>query len=139
MNLNGWKPASQFEGLIVESTLPALVTKLNGSVIASGAGFSVDLRAGCSPVENQQDIGSCVANAIVSDLEYLQIQQTGQYTDLSRMFLYYNARLLHNDVDKDKGSYIHLAMDSLKKLGTCAEATFPYDTNNVFMRPSWES
>lgn len=116
------------------------MTKLNGSApLAPGAGTLVDLRQWCSPVENQQDIGSCVANAIVSDLEFLQILHGLPYTDLSRMFLYYNARLLLSETDKDEGSYISLAMGTLKTHGVCPESVFPYDTSKVFMRPTWEA
>jgi C1A family cysteine protease len=55
------------------------------------------------------------------------------------MFVYYNARLLHNDVDKDSGSFISLAMQSLKQQGVCTEETFPYDVSKVFMRPTWNA
>ena len=34
---------------------------------------SVDLRPKCSPVENQQSIGSCTSNALVGNLEYLEM------------------------------------------------------------------
>ena len=32
----------------------------------------VDLRAGCSPVEDQGQLGSCTANALVGNLEFLE-------------------------------------------------------------------
>lgn len=140
-HLKGWRAETQTmrDSVLTENKLPALITKLNGSVVANGAGTLVDLRSGCSPVENQQDIGSCVANAIVSDLEFLMIQQGTPYVDLSRMFVYYNARLLLNETDKDDGSYVSLAMSTLKKEGVCPESTYPYDTDKVFMRPTWEA
>lgn len=83
--------------------------------------------------------GNCVANAIVSNLEFLEIKNGLKYTDLSRMFLYYNARLETNTTQEDKGSNISAAFGTLKKHGVCSEKTYPYDPSKVFMRPSWRS
>jgi hypothetical protein len=33
---------------------------------------AVDLRQGCPPVENQGELGSCTANALVGNLEFLE-------------------------------------------------------------------
>ena len=97
----------------------------------------VDLRSKCPAVYNQYSIGSCVANAIVGDLEFLELMEGIPYTHLSRMFVYYNARLEMNETDKDDGSIISLAMGTLTKQGVASEATCPYDTGNVFLRPDW--
>ncbi|MBU1736272.1 MAG: hypothetical protein KJ692_13680, partial [Verrucomicrobia bacterium] len=34
----------------------------------------VDLRAGCSPVEDQENLGSCTAQALVGALEFLELR-----------------------------------------------------------------
>jgi C1A family cysteine protease len=102
-------------------------------------GNTVDLRRLCSPVENQWHVGSCVANAIVGALEMLKIRDTGKHTELSRLFLYYNSRLMHRAVNVDKGTYIRLAMGTLAGLGTCTEAKWSYDPARVNIRPSWGS
>jgi C1A family cysteine protease len=99
----------------------------------------VDLRKWCSPVEFQADVGSCGANATVGDLEFLQIRNGLPYVDLSRLFLYYNARVVLNDAERDSGTFIRLLMSTLTTLGTCSEELWPYDTNKVFVRPSWDS
>lgn len=99
----------------------------------------LDLRKWCSPVEDQSSAGSCVGNAVVGGLEFLQIRNGLPYTDLSRLFVYYNSRLMHGDHDKDDGTYIRIAMGTLTSLGTCSEKKWPYDLNNLFIRPSWGS
>lgn len=99
----------------------------------------VDLRQWCSPVEDQGHAGSCVGNGTVAALELLQNRLYGRYTNLSRLFVYYNARLMTQDQDKDVGSYISVAFETLKNIGTCSEENWPYDLNNLFARPTWSS
>ena len=54
----------------------------------------VDLRGDCSPVEDQGKVGSCVANSVVGALEYHQLRNGLPMRDISRLFVYYNARRL---------------------------------------------
>ena len=49
---------------------------------------TVDLRAWCSPVENQGALGSCTANAVVGLVEYFERRARGKFIDGSRLFLY---------------------------------------------------
>src|SRR5450759_3562340 len=55
---------------------------------------SVDLRAWCSPIENQKSLGSCTANAAVGVVEYFQRRAFGNPLDRSRLFLYNATRNL---------------------------------------------
>lgn len=98
-----------------------------------------DLRKWCSPVEAQFQIGSCVANSTVGALELLQIKNNLPFVDLSRMFLYYNARLMHQAQMLDEGTYINLAFQTLLTIGTCSEKTWNYNVEKVFVRPTWAS
>lgn len=96
----------------------------------------IDLRPYCSPVEDQAQTSSCVAQAVVGALELLQIRNGQPYQDLSREFVYYNARLMHRAQEVDAGTFINLAFETLTTLGTCSEATWPFDVEKVFVRPS---
>ena len=111
--------AKQFEGSIGADQLPP----------------SVDLRPHLTPVEDQGDTNSCVANATAGAFEYLLKQHTGSNYDVSRMFIYYNARKLEDDDIEDEGTAIHDAVDSLKKYGVCAEKTWPFDEGRVNAQP----
>lgn len=99
----------------------------------------IDLRSMCSPVEKQLQLSSCVGNAIVGGLELLLRSRHGNFVDLSRLFVYYNSRLMNGEQNKDEGTYIRLAMGTLSSLGTCPEELCEYDTKNVFVRPSWKA
>ncbi len=86
----------------------------------------IDLRGFCSPVEDQEDIGSCAANAVVGALEYHQRRGGQSMTDLSRLFVYYNARKLADKENEDAGTYIHHAMAAVLAFGACPESMWPY-------------
>jgi C1A family cysteine protease len=87
-----------------------------------------------TPTYNQLSLSSCVANATVGALEILMGLQ-GKITFLSRLFVYWNARVATQDTDKDQGTYIRNAFASLQKLGVCLESTWSYDERNVFSQP----
>jgi len=96
----------------------------------------VDLRAGCSPVENQGQLGSCTANALVGNLEFLENKAGRTATDLSRLFIYYNERAMEGTVDSDSGAAIRDGVKSLVKLGVCSEKSWPYNIAKFTQKPS---
>ena len=55
---------------------------------------TADLRAWCSPVENQGGIGSCTAHAAVGVVEYFQRRSKGKHIEGSRLFVYKATRNL---------------------------------------------
>ena len=93
----------------------------------TGLPEGIDLRPHCSPVEDQGHVGSCTANSIVGALEYLQIASGAQLTDLSRLFVYYNARRFSDREGDDCGASMPHAMASLLGFGACPEVFWPYD------------
>lgn len=101
--------------------------------------LTFDLRQWCSPVENQSNIGSCAPNAAVGAVEMRRIRNGLPHVDLSRLFVYYNARVGSRTTEKDDGSYVKLVLESMTRLGVCKESIWPYDTTRVFARPTWAS
>ncbi len=102
----------------------------------------VDLRKQLTAVEQQGDTNSCTANAVAGAYEYLLKRHLGDEAyDVSRMFLYYNARAMHEGEDdmKDEGSVISKAVESLKTYGICSEETWPFAEDKVNERPSDEA
>ena len=118
----------------------------------------VDLRPWMSEVENQEDLGSwyvhCLlcstptrfdhcstANAFAGVLEYLINRKYRQKIDVSRLFIYYNARRLqHEDrTIQDSGTTPYHSADALRKYGDCDEDCWPYKSNLVNQRPSREA
>jgi C1A family cysteine protease len=95
----------------------------------------VDLRAGCSPVENQGQLGSCTANALVGNLEFLEAKAGHTVTDLSRLFIYYNERAMEGTVGEDSGAAIRDGVKSLVNLGVCSEKRWPYTITKFTQKP----
>ena len=96
----------------------------------------VDLRPGCSPVEDQGELGSCTANALVGALEFLEIKDGVHFEDLSRLFIYYNERVLENTVKQDAGAEIRDGIKTLAKQGVCSEADWPYVASKFAAKPT---
>jgi C1A family cysteine protease len=100
--------------------------------------LSADLRAGCSPVEDQGKLGSCTAQAGVGALEYFDFRKDGKASDLSRLALYYWTRTGMGTEKEDSGATIR---DTLKQMsqGVCLEALFPYDVERFQEAPPAEA
>jgi C1A family cysteine protease len=95
----------------------------------------VDLRANCSPVEDQGQLGSCTANALVGMLEYLEIVHKIPFVDLSRLFVYYNERVIEHSVNEDSGAMLRDGIKTLVKQGVCLEKNWPYRIARFAVRP----
>jgi Cysteine protease len=80
----------------------------------------VDLRRGCSRVEDQGQLGSCTANALVGNLEFLQKKAGHRVSNLSRLFVYYNERAMEGTINDDAGAMIRDGVKTLVKLGVCS-------------------
>lgn len=96
----------------------------------------VDLRRKCSAIENQGNLGSCTANALVGALEFLEIKDGAKFVDLSRLFVYYNERVIEGTVNQDSGAYIRDGIKSLAKLGVCPEQEWPYRISDFTKKPT---
>lgn len=93
-----------------------------------------------TPISNQGSLGSCTANAVADCVEILKgIEDPNKVEQVSRLFIYYNARNSINETHLDEGSYIHDALNSLKTLGACRELIWPYLEREVFTKPTIES
>ncbi len=95
----------------------------------------VDLRAYMTPVENQGNSNSCTANAMAGAYEYLANRMLGQSEDVSRLFIYYNAREFDGDPAQDEGTYLKSCIKVLRKYGACSENTWSFDLNQILAQP----
>jgi C1A family cysteine protease len=87
-------------------------------------------------VRDQGSIGSCTAHALVSNLEFLQRKAAQRRRHLSRLFVYYNARLLEGTADKDDGAMIRNGVKTLRKQGVCPEIRWPYRVRHFADQPA---
>lgn len=89
---------------------------------------AVDLRPQCPPVVDQGQLGSCTANALAGAVEFTQMKErlTAVFPP-SRLFIYYNERVIEGTVDSDSGAQIRDGIKAVAKQGVCPEAEWPYD------------
>lgn len=95
----------------------------------------VDVRPYCTPVENQAKIGSCGANAVVGAMECQLVRGGHAVQDLSRLFVYYNARRLDERIGQS-GCKLSHAMAGILGWGACSEAMWPYQVAMVDELPT---
>ncbi|MFN9628874.1 MAG: C1 family peptidase [Cyanobacteriota bacterium] len=102
---------------------------------APGLPASVDLRAFCSKVEDQKDIGSCTAHAGVGLVEYYMRKTNNKHIDCSRLFLYKTTRDLLG-WKGDTGAYLRSTMQAMVLFGVPPEEYWAYDTTKFDVEPS---
>jgi C1A family cysteine protease len=57
-------------------------------------------------VEDQGTLGSCTANALAGALEFLERRDKVAFADFSRLFIYYNERVIEHSTKYDNGAMI---------------------------------
>ncbi|HTI35986.1 MAG TPA: C1 family peptidase [Vicinamibacterales bacterium] len=97
----------------------------------------VDLRSGCPPVYDQGELGSCTAHAIAGAVEFvMRRQQVPDAFTPSRLFIYYNERVIEGTVDEDAGAMLRDGIKSVARQGAPHERLWPYDIARFRVRPT---
>lgn len=97
----------------------------------------VDLRSKCPPVYDQGQLGSCTGNAIAAALQFDRMKQKLKPAFApSRLFIYYNERVMEGSVQSDSGAMIRDGIKSVAKQGDCPEKLWPYDIAKFAVKPS---
>ncbi len=96
----------------------------------------INLTRYCPPVYDQDNLGSCTANAIAGAIEF-EVLKNNRADDFmpSRLFIYYNERAIEQDVDSDAGAQIRDGMKTVNKQGVCSEDTWPYILSRFATKP----
>ena len=90
---------------------------------------SVNLRKYCPEIEDQQTLGSCVSNSMVGLFEFNRIKSGmggKNFKNFSRLFNYYNSRLLIDTISEDSGTDMRTAIKTAKLNGICLAEEWPY-------------
>lgn len=97
---------------------------------------SVDLRSQCPPVYDQGQLGSCTANAIGAAFQFEQRKQKIADFVPSRLFIYYNERVIEGSVGTDSGAQIRDGVKGAATIGVCPEVPdWPYDITKFATKP----
>lgn len=122
----GWVPDLPDQRDLVYSAPPAFITALP---------TAVDLRPHCPAVYDQGQLGSCTANAIGGAIEFERLKQGLSDFVPSRLFIYYNERVVEHTVNSDSGAQIRDGIKVVAKLGAPPETDWPYDINKFTEKP----
>ncbi len=82
---------------------------------------SVDLRGAFPPIHDQGESRSDTASAIAAAIEFHQMDQASLAVSPSRLFIYYNARAMEENIGSDSGAQIRNGLKSVAKQGVCSE------------------
>lgn len=96
---------------------------------------SVDLRSECPPVYDQGQLGSCTANGIGGAIEFDQRKLGHKEFVPSRLFIYYNERVIEGTVNQDSGAQVRDGIKSVATLGAPPETDWPYDIQQFAVKP----
>jgi C1A family cysteine protease len=89
---------------------------------------NADLTPNCpKEVYDQGQLGSCTANAIAGAIEFDQIKEGSKSWTPSRLFIYYNERVMENTVNSDSGAKIRDGIKSVGKIGAPPETDWAYN------------
>jgi C1A family cysteine protease len=97
---------------------------------------SADLRNQCPSVYDQGELGSCTGNGIAGAVQFDRMKQklTPDFIP-SRLFIYYNERVIEHTVNSDSGAMIRDGIKSVAKQGDCPESEWPYDITKFASAP----
>ena len=101
---------------------------------------NIDLRENMPPVYDQGKLGSCTINALCGAYEYdkfkhNELPNSESFTP-SRLFIYYNERIVKGTVDQDSGASIRDGIKSINRVGVCPESMWPYNIKQFAIKPT---
>lgn len=98
---------------------------------------SVDLTDNApAKVYDQGNLGSCTGNAIAAAIEFDLKKQGLEVFTPSRLFIYYNERVIEHSVDEDAGAMIRDGIKSVRSLGAPPETVWPYVVGRFTDKPT---
>ena len=83
--------------------------------------------------------GNCTANAIGAAIEYNQVKQGVPHSTPSRLFIYYNERVLLGTIEEDSGAMLRDGIKTVAKEGAPPEDLWPYHIQKFRDKPSKET
>lgn len=91
----------------------------------------IDLTNVDSNIYDQGDLGSCTAQASAGCIEHNNLDYIP-----SRLFIYYNTRIIEHTVNYDSGASLRNTIKAIVRNGYCNENLWPYHIDEFTTRPS---
>jgi C1A family cysteine protease len=95
-----------------------------------------ELRPLCPAIEDQGNLGSCTAHALTGALEVLERKNGLPVVEMSRLFVYYNERVIEGSINSDGGAMLRDGIKTLVKEGACIEEKWPYVISRFKKQPT---
>ena len=126
----------KFKNLRVKDSIVKMLSKINFSESSKAHNSPpINLIEYCSPIESQEGLGSCTAQAGVGLVEYFERRAFGKHINASRLFLYKTTRnLLH--LTGDTGATLRATMAAMQLFGVPPEGYMPYVVEDFDKEPS---
>lgn len=96
----------------------------------------VDLTSQCPPVYDQLTLGSCTANAGGGMTQFLQMKFNLTNFIPSRLFIYWNSRLLIGETDVDQGATLRDTLKVVVNKGLPRESLWWYNPAKYAVKPN---
>lgn len=125
----GWTPDTPDHRDVMFS-LPKKMKKLPAKV---------DLRTDKVAIFDQGSLGSCTANAVSTAFAFELVKQNDPLFVPSRLFIYYNTRLMDGNADRDSGATLRSTVKSINRVGVCEEKYWPYTIEKFKNKPTESS
>lgn len=111
------------------------IYKVNKNIVKTKLPAKFTLSKTMPPVLDQSSLGSCVSNAVCNALGFLNLKMNKPINLKSRLFNYYNTRVLEGTVNSDSGCQIRNAIKTSNKTGNCYDTTWPYEISRFQYKP----
>src|SRR6185437_3122407 len=96
----------------------------------------VNMEALCPPVYDQGQLGSCTANAIGAAVQFDWMKQNTHGSEVpSRLFIYYQERVIEGTVGFDSGAQLRDGIKVVAQFGAPPETEWPYDIAKFTDKP----
>lgn len=100
---------------------------------------SSDLRSGCPPVVDQGQLGSCTGNAWAGAVDFALHATSRPFLTPSRLFIYYNERVIEGSVADDAGAELRDGIKSILRWGAAPESDWAYDISLFAVKPPMQA
>lgn len=97
---------------------------------------AVDLRAQCPAVYDQGSLGSCTAQSMAGALHFTTLEAKKTPFIPSRLYIYYNTRVLQGTVNQDSGASLRTTVKSVVNQGFGPEPLWPYKVSQFKVKPA---